>query len=173
MNNSKPKLKKKSAASAASAGSHSAVDSAKSLLETAQQVWMAGMGAFGRAQEEGAKLFEGLLKEGMTLEQKTRRFATGHVDVARDAVESTVAQVKERASDTWDRLEHVFEERVSRALGKLGVPGRAEIQALVSRVEELNRAIRKSGTTSAPKAKRPVKRAKKAASKRAVKESAV
>jgi poly(hydroxyalkanoate) granule-associated protein len=151
MGTSKPKLKKKPQ-HAQSAGA----DKAKSLMESAQQIWMAGLGAFGRAQEEGGKVFEGLVREGMSLEQKTRRFATGKVDVARDAVETTVAQVKERASDTWDRLEKVFEDRVSRALGKLGVPGRDEMQALIERVEELNRAVRSLGGAPARKAaKRP------------------
>jgi poly(hydroxyalkanoate) granule-associated protein len=160
MSSSKPKLKKKSASPIGG-------DKTKALMDSAQQVWMAGLGAFGRAQEEGGKLFEGLVREGSTLEQKTRRFATGKVDVARDAVENTVAQVKERASDTWDRLEKVFEDRVSRALGKLGVPGRDEMQALLDRVEELNRSVRKLGaTTAAPAAKRAGK-AKPAARKTA------
>jgi poly(hydroxyalkanoate) granule-associated protein len=151
---SKPKLKKK-AQDAASASA----DKAKSLMDSAQHIWMAGLGAFGRAQEEGGKVFEGLVREGMSLEQKTRRFATGKVDVARDAVETTVAQVKERASDTWDRLEKVFEDRVSRALGKLGVPGRDEMQALIERVEDLNRAVRSLGGTQAKSAKRPAAKA--------------
>lgn len=160
MSTSKPKLKKKPAAAAAVAANR-----AKSLRDSAQHIWMAGLGAFGRAQEEGSKLFEGLVREGSTLEQKTRRLATGKIDVARDAVENTVAQVKERASDTWDRLEKVFEDRVSRALGKLGVPGRDELQALLDRVEELNRAVRKLGATPAPAARRS------AAGKRAAKKS--
>jgi poly(hydroxyalkanoate) granule-associated protein len=155
---SKPKLKKKPQPSQ-SAGA----DKAKSLMDSAQHIWMAGLGAFGRAQEEGGKVFEGLVREGMNLEQKTRRFATGKVDVARDAVETTVAQVKERASDTWDRLEKVFEDRVSRALGKLGVPGRDEMQALIERVEDLNRSVRSLGGAPAKSAKRPA--AKKAARK--------
>ncbi len=162
MGTAKPKLKKKPHAAA-----EAAADKAKTLLDSAQQIWMAGLGAFGRAQEEGGKLFEGLVREGMTLEQKTRRFATGKVDVARDAVENTVAQVKERATDTWDRLEKVFEDRVSRALGKLGVPGRDEMQALIDRVEELNRAVRTLGGSPAKAGKRAGKRPAKKAAKRA------
>ena len=144
----KPKLKSKS-----SAGSQG--PSQKSLMESAQQIWMAGMGALGRAQEEGGKLFEGLVREGMALEQSTRKIATGNVDRMRGAMENTVSHVKERAQDTWDRLEKVFEERVSRALTKLGVPGRDEIQALTSRVEELNRTVSKLNKSPvAAKAKR-------------------
>jgi poly(hydroxyalkanoate) granule-associated protein len=143
----KPKLKSKATAQSSR--------SQKSLMETAQQVWMAGMGALGRAQDEGSKMFEGLVKEGMALEQSTRKIATGNVDRMRGAVENTVGHVKERAQDTWDRLEKVFEERVSRTLTRLGVPGRDELQALTSRVEELNRTVAKLNKTPvAAKAKR-------------------
>lgn len=153
----KPKLKKK-AASSGSSSSASSAPKQKSLMESAQQIWMAGLGAFGRAQEEGSKLFEVLVREGASLEQKTRKLATGRIDDARGAVESTVAQVRERAADTWDRLEKVFEDRVSRALAKLGVPGRDEMRALTERVEELNRALRNAGRTpEAAAAKRTVR----------------
>jgi poly(hydroxyalkanoate) granule-associated protein len=150
---SKPKLKKaklkpKAAAKpqpklAKSAKTASMSVSNKSIMESAQQIWLAGLGAFAKAQEQGGHLFETLLKEGTTLEQKTRKLATGKVDNMRDAVESGVSQVRERTQETWDRLEQVFENRVSRALGKLGVPGRKDLDELQKRVEELSREVRK------------------------------
>jgi hypothetical protein len=69
-----------------------------------------------------------------------------------------VATVRERATDTWDKLEKVFEERVSNALKKLGVPGREEMEALLERVEELNREVRKSQGARAPAAKKAAPR---------------
>jgi poly(hydroxyalkanoate) granule-associated protein len=122
----------------------------RSIMDSAQQIWLAGMGAFGRAQEEGTKLFESLVKEGTTLEQKTRKFAGGGVDAVRDAVENRVGAVKERAADTWDRLEKVFEDRVQRALTRLGVPSRDDLQHLSTRVEQLNAELRKLGAKPAP-----------------------
>ncbi len=164
---SKPKLKKKSPASKSSAVMPGLPQfQSRALIDSAREIWMAGLGAFGRAQEEGSKLFERLVREGMNLEQKTRRFATGQVDGARDAVENTVANVRERATDTWDKLEKVFEDRVSNALKKLGVPGREEMEALLERVEELNREVRKSqvGRTSTAKKAAPRKSAPSAKS---------
>lgn len=120
----------------------------KSIMDSAQHIWHAGMGAFGRAQEEGSKLFESLVKEGSGLEQKTRRMAGGKVESVREAVESRVGAAKERAADTWDRLEKVFEDRVQRALVRLGVPGREDLQALIARVDELNAELRKLGRTA-------------------------
>ena len=115
----------------------------KSIMDSAQQIWLAGLGAFAKAQGEGGKLFETLLKEGSSLEQKTRKIATGTVGEVRGAVETGVSQVKERTQETWDKLEQVFETRVSRALSKLGVPGRKELDDLIRRVEELNREVRR------------------------------
>ena len=136
----------------------------KNLGESAQQVWLAGVGAFGRAQSEGTKLFETLVKEGLSLEQVTRKVAGGKVEAVRDAVESTVGQARERASDTWDRLEKVFEERVQRALRRLEVPSREDLSALIDRVDSLNAELRKLGGSQAP---RKSATRKKAATKKA------
>ena len=147
----------------------------KNLGESAQQVWLAGVGAFGRAQSEGTKLFETLVKEGLSLEQVTRKVAGGKVEAVRDAVESTVGQARERASDTWDRLEKVFEERVQRALRRLEVPSREDLSTLIDRVDSLNNELRKLGGTQAPRKSAPRKKAaaKKAApAKRTAKKAA-
>ncbi len=141
----------------------------RNLGESAQQVWLAGVGAFGRAQVEGTKLFETLVKEGLSLEQVTRKVAGGKVEAVRDAVENKVGQARERASDTWDRLEKVFEERVQRALRRLEVPSREDLGALIDRVDTLNAALRKLGAAPTPPRK---KAATKVASKAPAKKAA-
>lgn len=134
----------------------------KSITESAQQIWLAGMGAFNRAQAEGSKLFETLVRDGLSLEQTARKFAGTRANVVRDAVEGHVGQARERAADTWDKLEKVFEERVQRALVKLGVPGRDDLNALTARVERLTEALRKANGSHAKPAAKPAKPAAKA-----------
>lgn len=134
----------------------------KSLSESAQQIWLAGVGAFSRAQAEGTKLFEALVKEGMGLEQTMRKFAGGRADVVRDAVESRVGQARERATDTWDKLEKVFEDRVQRALVKLGVPSREDLNDLSARVEGLTAELRRQGGKPAAAPRKAAKKAAKA-----------
>ncbi|HEY6984967.1 MAG TPA: phasin family protein [Rhodanobacteraceae bacterium] len=154
---SKPKLKNRTPAAAAV---QQARGVSKTVMDSAQQIWLAGLGAFVKAQQEGGKLFESLVKEGAALDAKTRKFTDARVSAARGNVEATLGQVRERSQETWDKLEKVFEDRVSRALGRLGVPGRDEIRTLTSRVEELSREVRKlNGSGAAPK-----KRAAKSAS---------
>jgi poly(hydroxyalkanoate) granule-associated protein len=131
----------------------------RSIVESAQQIWMAGVGAFTRAQGEGSKLFEALVKEGMTIEQSTRKLATGKVDAVRDAVEDRVGVVRERAVDTWDRLEKVFEDRVQRALNRLGVPSREDLADLTGRVNDLTAELRKISKSAPAKAAKPAAKA--------------
>ncbi len=127
----------------------------RSIMESAQSIWLAGMGAFGRAQEEGTKLFDSLIKEGSKLEQKTRKLATGQVDAVRGVVENRVEQVRERATDTWDKLEKVFEDRVQRALVRLGVPSRDDLSQLSTRVDSLTGELRKLGKASPASTAKP------------------
>ncbi|KFL37959.1 phasin family protein [Arenimonas donghaensis] len=180
--NARAKASAKRAPSAASAADLQAraEQVSRSIVGSAQQIWMAGMGAFHRAQGEGSKLFEALVSEGMNIEQSTRKLATSRVDAVRDAVEDRVGVARERAVDTWDRLEKVFEDRVQRALNRLGVPSREDLTELNQRVHELNGELRKLSKPSAkagaakarkaPAGKKPA--AKKAGKKAATKTSA-
>ena len=152
----KPKLKKRTPAEAAA---QQARGVSKTVMDSGQQIWLAGLGAFVKAQAEGGKLFESLVREGAALDAKTRKFTDAKVAETRGSVEATLGQVRERSQETWDKLEKVFEDRVSRALGRLGVPGRDEIRTLSSKVDELSREVRKLNGGSAPKKRAARKRA--------------
>ena len=165
------KLKKaaRSKPAARKSASKARVESAShNLIETAQQIWSAGVGALARAQGDGTDLFDALLKKGMSLEARTRKLANGKVDEVRGAVEDRVENVREKATDTWDRMEKVFEDRVHRALTRLGVPTREDLQSLNQRVEQLTAELRKqAGKSAAAPARKPAP-ARKASKKAAV-----
>jgi poly(hydroxyalkanoate) granule-associated protein len=122
---------------------------ASTIKDSAQQIWLAGLGAFVKAQEEGSKLFEALVKEGEALQAKTRK-----------AAEDRVVAFTGKATDTWDKLEKVFEDRVARAIHSLGVPTKQDVQALSRRVAELTEAVQKLSETEEQAAKRRVPAAK-------------
>ena len=48
---------------------------ANSVKESAREIWLAGMGAFAKAQAEGRQVFETLVKEGSSLQKKTQGVA--------------------------------------------------------------------------------------------------
>jgi len=113
---------------------------------SARQIWLAGLGAYTKAEEDTGKFFERLVQEGEQLESKTR----GVVGKQIKSVEDRVEGVRERATGTWDKLENMFDERVSGALRRLGIHRREEIEALERRVEtletELNRLRNQAGS---------------------------
>src|SRR5258706_13151682 len=91
------------------------------VKDSAQQIWLAGLGAFARAQAEGAKVFETLVKQGETLETKTRKVAADTAALARGAATAKVKEGQKGVGGTWDKLEQVLEDRVARGLWKRGV----------------------------------------------------
>ncbi|GAB4179369.1 MAG: phasin family protein [Rhodocyclaceae bacterium] len=111
------------------------------IRESTQQIWLAGLGAFAKAQAEGGKVFEALVKEGELVQAKTRKVA-----------EDKVVDLSAKASGTWDKLEKVFEDRVARALHSMGVPTKQDIATLSQRVAALTEAVERLSGGEAPAA---------------------
>jgi len=125
---------------------------AAAVKDSAQQIWLAGLGAFAKAQEEGNKVFEALVKEGKDIQKRTRATAeeklgavTGRVGNVAGNLGTVAGSLSKQATDSWDRLETVFEERVARALNRLGVPTNSDVQALIARVDALNASVQSLG----------------------------
>jgi poly(hydroxyalkanoate) granule-associated protein len=121
------------------------------VKESAQQIWLAGLGAFAKAQEEGSKVFDSLVKEGMSIQRKTQAAAEEKISEATNRMATMATDISSKASGQWDKLENIFEDRVSKALNKLGVPSAKDIEVLIARIDELNRNVSKlSAKTGAP-----------------------
>ena len=111
---------------------------AKQVMESAQQIWLAGLGAFSKTQLEGKKVFETLVKQGEALETRTRHVAEATIETARDQASKTL----EAASGKFDKLEQVFEARVHKSLNRLGVLTSKDVEALSAQVAELADSVR-------------------------------
>jgi poly(hydroxyalkanoate) granule-associated protein len=132
------------------------------VKESAQQIWLAGLGAFSKAQEEGGKVFETLVKEGLSIQRKTQAVAEEKISEATSKMANMATDIQSKAGSQWDKLENIFEDRVAKALGKLGVPSAKDVEALKSRIDELSKKM--AGRPAAKKAASPA--AKKAAPRR-------
>src|SRR5439155_24918353 len=113
----------------------------KAVLESSHQIWLAGLGAFAKAQQGGKQVFDMLVKQGEVLEAKTRSAAAQTADAAREAAKAKAKEMQTMAGGTWDKLEQVFEDRVSRALARLGVYTSSDVERLTERVNELSEAV--------------------------------
>lgn len=120
------------------------------VKDSAQQIWLAGLGAFSKAQEEGTKVFDTLVKQGMAIQRKTQAVAEEKMTEAASRAGSLASDVQPRAGPRWDSLENIFEERVAKALSKLGVPVAQEFNALAERIDQLDHEVRALKAASAP-----------------------
>jgi poly(hydroxyalkanoate) granule-associated protein len=161
---------------------------ASSVKDSAQQIWLAGLGAFSKAQAEGGKVFETLVKDGMGLQRKTQAAAEEKISEATSKMTTMASgitakatgvatDITAKATGQWDKLENIFEERVAKALSKMGMPTAKEVQALSKRVDELSAQLKKAPAKSAAKpAVKPAAKpaaAPKAAVKAVVKKAVV
>jgi len=145
---------------------------AGSVKESAQQIWLAGMGAFAKAQAEGRQVFDALVKEGTSLQKKTQTAAEERFSDVSTRMSSMAEDVTAKAGKQWDKLESIFEERTAKAMKKLGVPSSKDIEALMARVDALSAQVASGAKSAARKtasrsaAKTPVRKtAKKTARK--------
>jgi poly(hydroxyalkanoate) granule-associated protein len=155
---------------------------AASVKDSAQQIWLAGMGAFAKAQEEGGKVFEALVKEGTNLQKKTQGIAEDKISEVTGKMSAMAGSVTAKAGQNWDKLEAIFEQRTAKAMAKLGVPTAADVDALVKRVDALAAQVAKLNKGVAPAAKKAAAKpavkapattaAKKAPAKRAARKQA-
>jgi poly(hydroxyalkanoate) granule-associated protein len=154
--------------SAAPKSASTASDMASTIKESAQQIWLAGLGSFSKAQGEGGKVFETLVKEGLTIQRKTQAVAEEKISEATNKMAGMANDITSKATSKWGKLEDIFEERVAKALNKLGVPSAKDVEALISRIDELNKAVSKMGNKSpaAKPANKPVAKTAKAAAKK-------
>ena len=119
------------------------------VKDSAQQIWLAGLGAFSKAQEEGSKVFDTLVKEGLAIQRKTQAAAEGKITEATSRMSDMASDIQSKAGNRWDKLENIFEERVAKALGKLGVPSAREVNALAERVDQLDKSVQKMNSAGA------------------------
>jgi poly(hydroxyalkanoate) granule-associated protein len=113
------------------------------VKDSAQQIWLAGLGAFSKAQEEGSKVFDTLVKEGLAIQRKTQAAAEEKISDATSRMTDMASDIQSKAGNRWDKLESIFEDRVAKALGKLGVPLARDVSALAERIDRLDQQVGK------------------------------
>ncbi len=109
---------------------------AEQVKASAQQIWSAGLAAFAKAQDQGGAMLDRLSSEGAKL-QAPIRGAEEKLDSAARRMSDLAGEVGSRAGQHWDKLESIFEDRVARALARLGMPAAEEVARLQARVEAL------------------------------------
>lgn len=113
---------------------HSNRKSVLDFRKYTKQIWLAGLGAFSRAEEEGNKLFDSLVKVGEELESKT-------TDIADQAVEMVSEKAKESVTDTKDKVEKLLDNGVNHSLNRLGIITPKDLQHLEKLILQLHAKV--------------------------------
>ncbi len=116
-----------------------------------QQVWLAGLGAMAQAQARGTKAFEALVSDGLSFQRKSQEQAQQRIHEATEQLSSMAHNIGQQASGRIDKLEHLFEDRVAKALQRLGMPSMADIEALNARISHLEAQLKQAQPAASAK----------------------
>ena len=142
-----------------------AAEAARRIKDSAQQIWLAGLGAFAQAQQQGSKAFETLVEDGLHMQRKTQEAAQTQMAEASQRLGALAGDLSSRAGQQWDRLEGIFEERVAKALQRLDVASRAEVDALQQRIDGLEAQLSRLNARTAPGKRGPARPGSRPAAK--------
>lgn len=107
----------------------------------AQHIWLAGLGAMAKAQEQGTKAIEALVNDGLAFQRKSQAEAQQRLHEATERLTHMASDLGQTGAVRVDRLEHLFEERVAKALHRLGMPSMSDMQLLQARVDQLQEQL--------------------------------
>lgn len=114
----------------------------REMGDSAQQVWLAGLGALSRAQAEGSRLFEELAEEGRAVGAGVGQDgAAARLESLRQTLDAALGRAQSRAAETWNSVGRAFEQRVQQAMRQMDVPTREDLDALGARIDALARLI--------------------------------
>lgn len=136
---------------------------AEQLRASAQQVWLAGVGAFARAQQEGGKMFEALAREGSSLQGRLPADAGDRLAQAASRMADMASDLSAKAGE---RLEGLFDKRVAKAVGDLGLASATDVEQLAARIEALERTVARLGARAAATRRAPARTEPKPAAPR-------
>lgn len=120
-------------------------------VQSSHNIWLAGLGAMAKAQEQGSKAMEALVNDGLTLQRKSQAEAQQRLQEATERLTHMATDLGQQATVRVDKLEHLFEDRVAKALHRLGMPSVLDIQLLTARIEQLEAQLNVAQTAT-PKA---------------------
>lgn len=115
---------------------------AKVNVDKARKVWLAGLGAFSIVQKQGAEVFENMVSEGKSFQTRSEKLARKVSGEIRTVVGKRMKPVKARLQTVRREAEARVEQGVGRVLSYAGIPSKADVDALISRVDALSRQLR-------------------------------
>lgn len=133
----------------------------RGVMDSAQQIWLAGLGALSRTQQEGGRFFDALVEEGVRIQEKTHTFTQEQMKQARTQAAPWAEAARKRTNAAMGKLEEAFDERIARAMKRMDMPSQKDVEDLSARIDTLAREIRAGrGASAKSKTRAAAKRTK-------------
>ena len=120
-------------------------ETTKSVLAEVKQytrkAWLAGLGAYAKAGQEGYDYFKELVKTGETVEKDGKKLVNKKIDAVNERVDDLKSDAVQAVEGRLEQIENAFDQRVARALNRLGMPSRHDLDALSVRLEQLSALV--------------------------------
>lgn len=113
----------------------------------ARKIWLAGLGAYAKAGQEGADYFKELVKAGEGVEEQGKKLVSEQVEAANTQLGSVKSSVKEKVEVQLDKVEKAFDTRVASALNRIGIPSKQDVDALSAKLDGLNALLERVAKT--------------------------
>ncbi|MXZ40127.1 MAG: phasin family protein [Holophagales bacterium] len=109
----------------------------ESAVETAHKVALAGAGVAGEAADVGAKVFDRLVARGAKVESQGKESLSGWRDKAEEKVQQVRSAAEKGIEQTRTKARTGIDEHLERRLEKLGVPGKADLEAVIEQLSAI------------------------------------
>ena len=106
-----------------------------------RKAWLAGLGAYAKAGQEGYDYFKELVKTGETVEKDGKKLVNKKIDAVNERVNDLKSDAVQAVERRLEQIENAFDQRVARALNRLGMPSRHDLDALSVRLEQLSALV--------------------------------
>lgn len=116
-----------------------------------RQIWLAGLGAYAKAGQEGLGYLKELVEAGADVEQKGKELVSGQVEAASSQlapVRNRLEVIREKVEGQFEQIEEAFDNRVARGLNRLGIPSRQDVDALSAKLDVLNAMLASANKTN-------------------------
>ncbi len=118
---------------------------AERIRVSAHQIWLAGLGAYAKAEEEGIKAIDSLIKEGEGVESRAsevRKDTAAKTNEIREKATQKIDDVKSNVVERIEKLQSEIDQRIAVVINFFGLPSKSDVEELIEKVEELNKSVK-------------------------------
>jgi poly(hydroxyalkanoate) granule-associated protein len=116
------------------------------VIDAANKIWKAGLGALRTAEEEGSRIFKSLMEKGEDFQDASRKGSQKQLDKMSKIIKGGVGSVKGKINDITDQKEGIWEvlkleDAFTSVMKTFGVATKREIDILKKKIDALSKAV--------------------------------